>query len=143
MCNETDNKYNNFYRIFYKCQKLGGEKMDELINVINILLNNGGTVAMAVLFIVFLFFDRKDRKDKETQSKEEKKLEQGERKLEREANNKLLAELSASNKNIAESLNLLKTSLDNTNNEFRQHDERAIKQFSKIHEDLVILKERK
>jgi hypothetical protein len=117
--------------------------VDELINVINILLNNGGTVAMAVLFIVFLFFDRKDRKDKETQSKEEKKLEQGERKLEREANNKLLAELSASNKNIAESLNLLKTSLDNTNNEFRQHDERAIKQFSKIHEDLVILKERK
>lgn len=29
MCNETDNKYNNFYRIFYKCQKLGGEKMEK------------------------------------------------------------------------------------------------------------------
>lgn len=116
--------------------------MDEINNVIKILLNNGGTVAMAVLFIMFLFFDRKDRKDRDAQEKEEKKSEQEERKLERESNNKLLAELSASNRNIAESLNLLKTSMDNTNNEFRQHDERAIKQFAHIKEDLTILKER-
>ena len=110
--------------------------MEETNNVIDILLNNGGTVVMAVLFIVFLFYDRKDRKEKEEQARQE-------RKEEKEANNKLLSELSASNRNIAESLNLLKTSMDNTNSEFKQHDERAIKGFQEIHEDLIILKERK
>ena len=110
--------------------------MEEANNVIDILLNNGGTVVMAVLFIVFLFYDRKDRKEKEEQARQE-------RKEEKEANNKLLSELSASNRNIAESLNLLKTSMDNTNSEFKQHDERAIKGFQEIHEDLIILKERK
>ena len=39
--------------------------MEEANNLINILLSNGGTVTMAVLFIVFLYLDRKDRKDKE------------------------------------------------------------------------------
>lgn len=90
---------------------------------------------MAVLFIVFLFYDRKDRKEKETKDAEE-------RKAEREASNKLLNELSASNRNIAESLNLLKTSIDTNTTEFRQHDERAIKNFEHIKEDLIILKER-
>lgn len=108
----------------------------EQINILDVLLNNGGTVAMAVLFVIFLFYDRKDRKEKELQEKEEKKLE-------REANNKILNELSASNKNIAESLNLLKTSIDTNTTEFRQHDERAIKSFEHIKEDLIILKERK
>lgn len=110
--------------------------MEEANNLVNILLTNGGTVTMAVLFIVFLVFDRKDRKQRETEEKEEKKVE-------REATNKLLGELSASNRNIAESLNLLKTSMDNTNTEFKQHDERAIAGFQSIHEDLVILKERR
>lgn len=110
--------------------------MEETSNFINILLNNGGTIVMAVLFIVFLFYDRKDRKEKD-------KIDNEERKVEREANKKLLGELSASNRNIAESLNLLKTSMDNTNSEFRQHDERAIKQFAHIKEDLIVLKERK
>lgn len=110
--------------------------MEEINNIINILLSSGGTVVMAVLFIVFLWFDRKDRKEKEVQEKEE-------RKAEREANNKLLTELSASNRNIAESLNLLKTSIDTNTTEFRQHDERSIKEFAHIKEDLIILKERK
>lgn len=108
----------------------------EQINILDVLLNNGETVAMAVLFVIFLFYDRKDRKDKELQEKEEKKLE-------REANNKILNELSASNRNIAESLNLLRTSIDTNTTEFRQHDERAIKNFEHIKEDLIILKERK
>lgn len=110
--------------------------MEETNNLINILLANGGTVTMAVLFIVFLYLDRKDRKDKETQ-------DEVKRKEEREATSKLLGELSASNRNIAESLNLLKTSMDNTNTEFKQHDERAIAGFQTIHEDLIILKERR
>lgn len=110
--------------------------MEEMNGLVSLVLNAGGTVVMAVLFIIFLYFDRKDRKEQE----ESQKLE---RKEEREANNKLLSELSASNRNIAESLNLLKTSLDNTNNEFRQHDERAIKEFEKIEKDLIILKERR
>lgn len=109
--------------------------MENANDIVNILLTNGGTVVMAVLFIIFLFYDRKDRKEKETQDKEE-------RKLEREANNKILNELSASNRNVAESLNLLKTSIDTNNIEFRQHDERAIKNFEHIKEDLIILKER-
>lgn len=109
--------------------------MEDMNNVVNILLSSGGTVVMAVLFIIFLFYDRKDRKEKETLDKEE-------RKEEREANSRLLNELSASNRNIAESLNLLKTSIDTNNTEFRQHDERAIKNFEHIKEDLIILKER-
>ena len=104
--------------------------MEEAINV---LLQNGGTVAMAVLFVIFIFTDKKDRKEKEEAEKEE-------RKIERESNNKLLSELSASNRNIAESLNLLKTSMDNTNIEFRQHDERAIKEFEEIKTDIKIIK---
>lgn len=117
--------------------------MKELNNIINILLANGGTVTMAVLFIVFLYLDRKDRKDKETQDEAKRKEEQEEKKAEREAAGKLLGELSTSNRNIAESLNLLKTSMDNANTEFKQHDERAIAGFQAIHEDLIILKERR
>lgn len=109
--------------------------MENMDNIVNILLTQGGTVVMAILFIIFLYLDRKDRKEKEAEDKEE-------RKVEREANNRLLSELSASNKNIAESLNLLKTSIDTNTTEFRQHDERAIKNFGHIKEDLIILKER-
>ena len=117
--------------------------MEETNNLIDILLANGGTVTMAVLFIIFLYLDRKDRKDKEAQDEVKRKEEQEEKKAEREATSKLLGELSASNRNIAESLNLLKTSMDNTNTEFKQHDERAIAGFQTIHEDLIILKERR
>ena len=49
--------------------------MEEANNLINILLSNGGTVTMAVLFIVFLYLDRKDRKDKETQDEAKRKEE--------------------------------------------------------------------
>ena len=110
--------------------------MNEIKELSELLFKYGGTVLMAVLFVVYLFLDRKDRKEKEG----EEKLE---RKSEKDATNAVLKELSVSNKNIAESLSLLKTSIDNTNNEFKQHDERAIKNFQKINEDLVVLKERK
>lgn len=105
--------------------------MEEIVKV---LLSSGGTVTMAVLFIVFLFMDRQDRKHQREEDKEE-------RKIEREANNKLLGELSASNKNIAESLNLLKTSIDTNTTEFRQHDERSIKEFGKINEHFIKIEE--
>lgn len=121
--------------------------MENIDGLVNILFDRGGTVVMAILFIAFLVLDRVDRKTKEKVDKEERAVketdEKEERKKERESNDRLLSELSASNRNIAESLNLLKTSLDNTNNEFRQHDERAIKNFAHIKEDLIILKERK
>lgn len=110
--------------------------MEEIKQILGYIFQYGGTVAMAGLFVIYLYFDRKDRKQKEMFDKEEKQAE-------RESNNAILRELSASNRNIAESLNLLKTSMDNTKNEFKQHDERAIKQFSKIKEDLIILKERR
>lgn len=110
--------------------------MKELAEILKLIFQYGGTVVMASLFVLFLFYDRKDRKDKDQTDK-------GEKKAEREASNSILKELSASNRNIAESLNLLKTSMDNTNNEFKQHDERAIKGFQEIHENLMILKERR
>jgi len=110
--------------------------VEETKQIAGLIFQYGGTVVMAVLFVVYLFLDRKDRKEKEQTEKEDKKAE-------RESTTAVLKELSASNRNIAESLNLLKTSMDNTNNEFKQHDERSIKNFQKIHEDLIILKERK
>lgn len=76
---------------------------------------------MAVLFVWLFFQERKD-------------LEK-----EREKNTAVLEELSKSNNNIAESLNLLKTSMDSTNTEFRQHDERAIKEFEEIKTDVKII----
>lgn len=93
--------------------------------IAKLIFQYGGTVIMAVLFVWLFFQERKD-------------LEK-----ERENNNSVLQELSKSNNNIAESLNLLKTSMDNTNSEFKQHDERAIKNFEDIRESLTILKERK
>lgn len=110
--------------------------MENLVKVVGLIMQYGGTTIMAALFVILLYLDRKDRKEKEQTEREE-------RKAEREANNAILKELSASNRNVAESLNLLKTSMDNTNSEFKQHDERAIKNFQKIHEDLIILKERR
>lgn len=110
--------------------------MEEINNITELILKNGGTVVMAVLFVIFLIYDRKDRKERDAQ-------EQEERKADKEQSTKLLNELSASNRNIAESLNLLRTSIDTNTVEFRQHDERAIQEFSHIKEDLIILKERK
>lgn len=93
--------------------------MEEIANAI---FQYGGTVIMAVLFVWLFFQERKD-------------LEK-----EKEKNTSVLQELSKSNNNIAESLNLLKTSMDNTNIEFRQHDERAIKEFEEIKTDIKIIK---
>lgn len=109
--------------------------MGQFLQVLEAISKYGGLVIIAGLFIVLLYLDRKDRKEKESQEREEKQAE-------RKESQAILSELSASNRNIAESLNLLKTSMDNTNNEFKQHDERAIKQFSEIKQDLIILKER-
>ncbi|MBQ8299903.1 MAG: hypothetical protein IJX99_08665 [Clostridia bacterium] len=88
--------------------------MDEIVNLI---FNYGGTVILAGLFIYVFFTDRKD-------------------------NMQVLKELSSSNHNIAESLNLLKTSINNNTAEYRQHDERAIKQFSSINEHLIRIEDK-
>lgn len=93
--------------------------------IAKLIFQYGGTVIMAVLFVIIFFEDRKNLND------------------EKDKNTTVLKELSASNNNIAESLNLLKTSMDNTNKEFSNHDERAIKNFEEIKESLTILKERK
>lgn len=90
----------------------------------NLILNYGGTVVLAVLFIYIFIADRKDRKEEKVN------------------NTQVLRELSKSTDNVAESLNLLKMSTDNNTNEFRQHDERAIKQFGNINEHLVKIEEK-
>lgn len=88
------------------------------------VMKYGGTVILAVLFIYVFISDRNDRKEEKTN------------------NTQVLKELSNSNKNIAESLNLLKTSIDTNTAEYRQHDERAIKQFSHINEHLIKIEEK-
>ncbi len=95
--------------------------MEELANLIT---NYGGTVVLAVLFVYIFISDRNDRKNEKTN------------------NAQILKELSNSNRNIAESLNLLKTSIDTNTAEYRQHDERAIKQFSHINEHLIKIEEK-
>lgn len=89
-----------------------------------LIFNYGGTVVLAVLFVYFFITDRKDRKE------------------EKNNNTQVLKELSNSNQNIAESLNLLKTSIDTNTAEYRQHDERAIKQFSHINEHLIRIEDK-
>ena len=79
---------------------------------------------MAALFIYIFIADRKDKKE------------------EKENNTQVLKELSNSNNNIAESLNLLKTSIDNNTAEYRQHDDRAIQQFSNINEKLIRIEDK-
>ena len=95
--------------------------MDEMANLI---FNYGGTVILAVLFIYLFFADRNEIKE------------------EKANNTQALKELANSNQNIAESLNLLKTSINNNTAEYRQHDERAIKQFSHINEHLIKIEEK-
>ena len=95
--------------------------MDEIASVI---FNYGGTVILAVLFIYLFFADRNEIK------------------IEKANNTQALKELANSNQNIAESLNLLKTSINNNTAEYRQHDERAIKQFSHINEHLIKIEEK-
>jgi hypothetical protein len=99
--------------------------MEFLEKLVSLVFQFGGTVIMAVLFVYIFFQDRKDLKE------------------EKQKNITVLKELSQSNNNIAESLNLLKTSLDNTIGKFCQHDERAIQNFAEIKQDLSILLERK
>ena len=38
--------------------------MEEMSKLVDIVLNSGGTVVMAVLFILFLYLDRRDRKER-------------------------------------------------------------------------------
>lgn len=90
----------------------------------NLIFNYGGTVVLAALFIYIFVADRKDKKE------------------EKENNTQVLKELSNSNNNIAESLNLLKTSIDNNTAEYRQHDDRAIQQFGNINEKLIRIEDK-
>ncbi len=96
----------------------------EFIEILDSLSNFGGLVILAALFIYMFFQDKNDRKE------------------EKSNNNAIMKELSVSNNNVAESLNLLRTSIDINTNEFRQHDERAIKQFNIINEKLIRIEER-
>ena len=92
--------------------------------IATLILKYGGTVILAALFIYYFIADRNERKE------------------EKNNNTNVLKELSTSNNNIAESLNLLKTSIDTNTAEYRQHDERAIKQFGKINEHLIKIEEK-
>jgi hypothetical protein len=89
-----------------------------------LVFNYGGTVILAALFVYMYIEDRKDRKDDKSN------------------NAQVLKELSSSNSNIAESLNLLKTSIDNNTAEYRQHDDRAVQQFSNINEKLIRIEDK-
>ena len=104
---------------------------ENYINILSAVEKFGGLVILAFLFIYVFFTDRKKQEQKDIELKEEKKN-----------NNAVLSELSTSNANIAESLNLLKTSIDNNTAEYRQHDDRAIQQFSNINEKLIRIEDK-
>ena len=92
--------------------------------IVKLIFNYGGTVVLAALFVYLFITDRKELKE------------------EKANNTKVLKELSTSNNNIAESLNLLKTSIDINTTEYRQHDERAITQFNNIDKHLTRIEEK-
>lgn len=92
--------------------------------IIKLIFNYGGTVVLAALFIYMFISDRNELKE------------------EKKNNTKVLKELSTSNNNIAESLNLLKTSIDINTTEYKQHDERAITQFNSIENHLIKIEEK-
>jgi len=93
--------------------------------IINLIVKYGGLVVLAGLFIFQWMEDKKSYRE------------------EKANNTTILKELALSNQNIAESLNLLKISIDVQANEFKQHDERAIKEFSDIKQDLIKIEERR
>ena len=92
--------------------------------IVEIIFNYGGTLVLAALFVYMFLTDRKDLKE------------------EKKNNTQVLKELSASNNNIAESLNLLKTSIELNTDEYRQHDERAIKGFNTMEMKLTKIEEK-
>jgi len=98
--------------------------MGEFVEILNNLSSFGGLLILAGLFIYVFFQDKKERKEEKIN------------------NNAVLKELAVSNNNVAESLNLLRTSIETNTTEFRQHDERAIKQFGNINEHLVKIEEK-
>lgn len=100
--------------------------MEKFITILQNILDVGGLVVLASLFVYVFITDRQKQKDKDEEVK-----------IEKEKGTAVLKELSTSNANIAESLNLLKTSIDNNTAEYRQHDDRAIQQFSNINEKLI------
>ena len=91
---------------------------------IEMILNYGGTLVLATLFVYMFLTDRKELKE------------------EKKNNTQILKELSASNNNIAESLNLLKTSIEINTDEYKQHDERAIKGFNTMEMRLIKIEEK-
>lgn len=104
---------------------------ENYINILSAIEKFGGLVILAFLFVYVFFTDRKKQS-----------LREEELKVEKENSNAVLKELSTSNANIAESLNLLKTSIDNNTAEYRQHDDRAIQQFSNINEKLIRIEDK-
>ena len=92
--------------------------------IVEIIFNYGGTLVLAALFVYMFLTDRKELKE------------------EKKNNSQILKELSASNNNIAESLNLLKTSIEINTDEYKQHDERAIKGFNTMEMRLIKIEEK-
>ena len=90
--------------------------MEETLQLIQ---SFGGLVVLSALFVWQWIEEKKT-------SKEEKSN-----------NQKILKELANSNNNIAESLSLLKMSIDIQSNEFKKHDERAIREFAEIKQELM------
>lgn len=107
----------------------------EITEIISAIAEKGILCIIAGIFLWFIITDR-NMKNKE------REIEQAEKKEEKANNNAVLKELASSNANIAESLNLLKISIDTNTTEYRQHDERAIEQFANIDNKLTIITEK-
>lgn len=89
----------------------------------------GVLAAFAIMFIYDWIDNKKTVKEEKHKTEEEKKR-----------TNEVLEALAVSNNNIAKSLDLLRSTTEEQKREFKEHDERAIREFSHIREELIRVK---
>ncbi len=86
----------------------------------------GALALFAIMFIVDWVDNKKTIKSEKQKTEDEKKR-----------TNEVLEALAVSNNNIAKSLDLLRSATENQHCELQQHDERAIREFAHIREELI------
>ena len=93
-------------------------------DIVNLIMNSGVSVVIIGLFIYVFFEDRKDRK------------------TEREQNTQLLGQLTKAVDNTAKSLELLTSSTEKSQADLKEHDKKAMDEFSDIKSELVRIEEK-
>lgn len=92
----------------------------------------GALALFAILFIIDWVDNKKTIKEEKAKLEEEKKR-----------TNEVLEALAVSNNNIAKSLDLLRSATEDQHSKLEQHDERAIREFTHIREELIKIRSSK